>query len=141
LSDVLSGDLPLQEALIWIPEYRLTPLPAGRPTSQPTELLGSSEMRRTVDALRMHFDRIVIDTPPALTLADVGVVGPLSDGVLLIVRAGQTPRPAIERALRQVAPARVLGLVLNDVGETESSYAYGRTYGRHHGGRAAEHGV
>jgi len=141
LTDVLAGDVPLEEALIWIPEYRLTLLPAGRPTNQPTELLGSFEMRRAVDTLRTHFDRIVIDTPPALALADVGVVGPLSDGVLLVVRAGQTPRPAIERALRQVAPARVLGLVLNDVGEISSGYAYGRVDNQNAGRRVARSGA
>ncbi len=141
LTDVLAGDLSLEEALIWIPEFRLTLLPAGRPTNQPTELLGSFEMRRTVDTLRTHFDRIVIDTPPALALADVGVVGPLSDGVLVVVRAGRTPRPAIERALRQVAPARVLGLVLNDVGEIASGYAYGRVETPKAGRRAARSGA
>ena len=88
--------------------------------------------------LRTHFDRIVIDTPPALALADVGVVGPLSDGVLLVVRAGQTPRPAIERALRQIAPARVLGLVLNDVGEAAADYYYGRTETRDPGRRVTQ---
>jgi len=64
----------------------------------------------------------VLDTPPATHLADVGVLTPLVDGVLLVVRAGRTSRPAIERALDDVEPDRMLGLVLNDVEEVAPDY-------------------
>jgi len=117
LSDVLTGSIPLDQALVSLPDLRLTILPAGSPASQPTELLGSAEMRRVVDTLHTQFDRIVVDTPPASPLADVGVLSPLIDGIVLVVRAGRTPRPAIDRALAEFDPDRLLGLVLNDVEE------------------------
>lgn len=117
LSDVLLGSVALEDALVALPDLRLTLLPAGSPASQPTELLGSAEMRRVVDTLNTQFDRLVIDTPPASPLADVGVLAPLVDGVVLVVRAGRTPRPAIDRALEEFEPDRLLGLVLNDVEE------------------------
>jgi Mrp family chromosome partitioning ATPase len=98
-----------------VPDLRLTLLPAGSPAAQPAELLGSAEMRRVLDTLQTQFDRIVVDTPPASPLADVGVLTPLVDGVVLVVRAGRTPRPAIDRALEEFDPDHLLGLVLNDV--------------------------
>ena len=57
-------------------------------------------MRRTLDTLRSQFDRVIIDTPAALPLADVGILAPLVDSVLLVVRAGVTPKPASRRARR-----------------------------------------
>ena len=50
------------------------------------------------------------------------------DGLLMIVRAGVTPKPAIERALAGLDATKVLGLVLNDAGEGSAAYADGYHY-------------
>ena len=88
-------------------------LPAGSPHGRPTELLSSEPMRRLVENLGRRFDRVVIDSTAA-HFADAGVLEPLVDGVLLVVRAGRTSRPAVGRALGLVPRAKLLGLVLND---------------------------
>src|SRR3954462_4206073 len=124
LTDVLMGGASIDEALVTVPEHRLTILPAGIVPTQPAELLGSASMRRILDGLRTRFDRIIIDMPPASPLADVSVASGMVDGVLMIVRAGVTPKPAIERALSGLDTAKVLGLVLNDAGESTVGYAY-----------------
>jgi capsular exopolysaccharide synthesis family protein len=114
LSDVLAGDATLEEALVYLPDYRLTVLPAGKTPQFPTELLGSAAMRRTIDTLRARFDRILVDLPPVTPLADVGTVAPLADGVVMVVRAGVTQRPALDQALAVFDDDTVLGVVLND---------------------------
>ena len=114
LSDVLAGEATLDEALVYLPDYRLTILPAGKTPQFPTELLGSAAMRRSIDTLRARFDRILIDLPPVTPLADVGTVAPLADGVVLVVRAGVTKRPALDQALNVFDEDTVLGVVLND---------------------------
>jgi capsular exopolysaccharide synthesis family protein len=125
LSDVLAGSASLDEVMVSLPNCRLTAIPAGSPVDRPSEMLGSAEMRRVLDTLRTQFDRLIVDTPPAAPLADVGVLSPLADGVLLVVRAGRTPRPAIDRAIEDLGPGRIIGLVLNDVLEVAGEYAYG----------------
>jgi Mrp family chromosome partitioning ATPase len=97
-----------------IPDYQITLLPAGLTAAHPAELLGTTVMRRVVDTLRTRFERIVIDAPPALPLADVGILTPLVDSVLLIVRAGVTPKPAIHDAVAAMDELKLLGMVLND---------------------------
>lgn len=124
LSDVLMGGATLDEALVSIPEHRLTVLPSGIIPTHPAELLGSAAMRRVLDTLRSRFDRILVDMPPVAPLADVAIASPLMDGVLMIVRAGVTPKPAIERALSGLDMSKVLGLVLNDAGDTAAKYGY-----------------
>jgi capsular exopolysaccharide synthesis family protein len=116
LADVLMGGAPLESTLVHLPEHRLSILPAGAPPSNPTELLGSSTMRRLLDQLRTSYDRILIDTPPVSPLADLQVLAPMADGLVMIVRAGVTPKPAIERALAGLDMTKVLGLVLNESG-------------------------
>ena len=99
-------------------------LPAGAPPSHPAELLGSAAMRRVLDTLRTRFDRILIDMPPVAPLADLHIVAPMVDGVLMIVRAGVTPKPAIERALAGLDMSKVLGLVLNEAGGNGDDATY-----------------
>src|SRR5438874_7415190 len=125
LTDILMGGATLDDALVAIPEHHLTVLPAGIAPLHPAELLGSAAMRRTLDVLRTRFDRIVIDMPPIAPLADVSIAAGMADGVLMIVRAGVTPKPAIERALSGLEMSKVIGLVLNDAGgDAASSYDY-----------------
>ena len=71
-------------------------------------------MRRLLDTLRSQFDRIVIDAPAAAPLADVGILTPLVDSVLLVVRAGVTSKPAIQDAINSIDQAKLLGVVLNE---------------------------
>jgi capsular exopolysaccharide synthesis family protein len=133
LVDVLAGSATLEDALVLLPDVHLAVLPAGLPPAQPAELLGSTAMRRTLEALRARFDRVIVDVPPVIPLADVGVLAPQCDGVLLVVRAGATPKPLIEQALNTFDAERLLGVVLNESGGGEPEYGYGgyeATYAR-----------
>src|SRR5205823_5056932 len=125
LSTVLAGAATVEGALVAVPDHRLTILPAGPTPMHPAELLGSAAMRRLLDTLRTGFDRILIDMPPAAPLADVAIASDMADAVLMIVRAGVTQKPAIERALSGLDASKVLGLVLNDAGDTGAAYGYG----------------
>ena len=136
--DVLGGRTPLEDALVQLPDVRLAVVPAGLPPEQPAELLGSSGMRRLLEALRARFDRVIVDVPPVIPLADVGVVAPQCDGVLLVVRAGATPKPLIERALGTFDTERLLGVVLNESGGADPDYGYEYSYAPGQNGAAAE---
>ena len=85
-------------------------------------------MQRVVAALRARFDRVVVDAPP-MSVADTVVLSRLCDGVLVVVRAGQTPKPAVGRALEGVDRSKVLGLVLNEVDRAGDLYHYSYDYG------------
>jgi tyrosine-protein kinase len=126
LTDYLSGAADAKDVMRFLPDHNLTVIPAGSAATSPAELLGSTAMRRLLDALRTRFDRVILDTPPVLPLADVAVLAPLVDGSLMVVRAGVTPKPAIENALRAFDSSRLLGIVLNDSG-LEHDYRYEAT--------------
>jgi tyrosine-protein kinase Etk/Wzc len=67
-----------------------------------------------VESLRSQFDRVVVDAPSATPLADVGILVPLVDTVLLVVRAGVTSKPAIHEAIATIDGNKLLGVVLNE---------------------------
>jgi capsular exopolysaccharide synthesis family protein len=114
LCDVLTGRATLEEALVTLEEHQVTLLPAGNVPAHPAELLGTTAMRRMMDTLRSQFDRVVVDTAPATPLADVSILAPLVDRVLLVIRAGVTTKPSIHDAVSSIDPSRLLGFVLNE---------------------------
>jgi capsular exopolysaccharide synthesis family protein len=114
LSDVLAGEATLEEALITVEDHQITILPAGRTPARPAELLGTTAMRRTIETLRSRFDRVVVDAPATTPLADVGILTPLVDSVLLVVRSGTTSKPAIHDAVAAIDRSKLLGVVLNE---------------------------
>jgi Mrp family chromosome partitioning ATPase len=86
--------------------------------TDPTSLVSGVRMRALLQTLMQRFDLVILDTPPVLATADARILGGLTDGVLLVVRAGQTDRVAAQRAQTQLtqAGAKLLGVVLNDPG-------------------------
>jgi capsular exopolysaccharide synthesis family protein len=123
LSELLTGAADLKDVMKFLPDHHLTVIPGGAAPMNPAELLGSTAMRRVLDHLRTRFDRVILDTPPVLPLADVAVLAPMVDGAVLVVRAGFTPKPAIENALRGFDSSRLVGVVLNESG-MEDDYRY-----------------
>jgi capsular exopolysaccharide synthesis family protein len=127
LVDVLLGTATLEEALVQVPGHQLFILAAGTGAVRSTELLTSSVMQRTIEALRGRFDRIVVDTPP-MSLADTHVLARMADGVLLVVRSGFTPKPAVEAALASIDRRQLVGIVLNEVEVSSDAYEYPGEY-------------
>jgi capsular exopolysaccharide synthesis family protein len=122
LSDVLREARGVDEALRPIEDGMLSVLPSGSPPPNPTELLGSEAMDRLLDGLRGRFDFVVMDVPPILPLADPFVLGCKADGIIMVVRAGATPRDVVAMSLDNLPRDRVIGVILNDVGIDDSPY-------------------
>ena len=123
LVDVLLGGASIESALVQVPGQQLYLLPGGMAAPRSAGLLESSMMQRTLETLRSRFDRIVMDAPP-ITVADTHLLTRMADGVLFVVRAGVTPRGAVERALAETDAEKLLGVVLND-SESGDDAGYG----------------
>lgn len=127
LSNVLTGSANLQQVIVRSPLLpSLFVLPAGTTPPNPAELLASSAMKDVLEELRGQFDHIVIDSPPTLSVTDAVVMSTRSDAVVLVIRSGQTTKPALRRArdiLLQVN-AKVSGVLLNAVDLSSPDYYY-----------------
>jgi Mrp family chromosome partitioning ATPase len=89
---------------------------AVKPDQKDRPLIDAPAFAIAIDQLRhAGYDYVVIDTPPVLGTADVNLTQDSSDGVLLVVKARQTAGRHLRRSIEQLAPARILGLVMNDL--------------------------
>jgi protein-tyrosine kinase len=99
-------------------------VPAGNHVTHPSELISSDRMRQFLEFVRPLFDWILIDSPPALPVADASVLGGFTDGVLLVVRANSTPAAASQKACKELRDSHVIGVVLNTSEETSDYNSY-----------------
>jgi polysaccharide biosynthesis transport protein len=132
LSDLLRGDAPLEIVPIShlvreseVPGLYL--LPGGSCGVTPSNLFYSERMSTLLKRLRTEFDMIMIDAPPMIHLADARVLGRHADGVILVIRAGQTTAESALFACQRFAEdgTRILGTVLNSWNpKTSGGYGY-----------------
>jgi capsular exopolysaccharide synthesis family protein len=99
-------------------------IPAGTHVKHPSELISSDRMKHFLDRMKPAFDWIIIDSPPALPVADASVLGGLVDGVLFVVRANSTPSEASVKACKELRDSHILGVVLNTAEEMAGYNSY-----------------
>ena len=117
-------EAPLSSFLVQGPHPNLWVLAAGPIPPNPPEIFSMKRFQDLLEGLRKEFTWVIVDAPPALSLADAQILGGMVDLVLLVARYKQTQRPLLERTLltlrRHDIP--VAGLVLNDVDPKSGSY-------------------
>lgn len=115
-----TGRVPVRETAV----KNLFAIPAGPGTVEVTELIYSPRWPELLRDLRQQFDAVLIDTPPLLNVPDARWVARLSDGVILVVRAGRTPRELVRNAWMQLAEdgTSLLGVILNDWNPSTDRY-------------------
>jgi protein-tyrosine kinase len=119
LSDVLSNDIDIPDALINPGIDKLVILPAGRPIDTSAELLGSPRMETIVREVKNRYnDRFIIfDGPPLLSFADPLVFSKYVDGILLVVEAEKTTKKDVARVMELLKDKPVIGAIYNKVKE------------------------
>jgi succinoglycan biosynthesis transport protein ExoP len=131
LSSYLAGVSSLEEVTIPHPTIsNLAALTTGPVPPSPADLLSSHRMRDARLELRRRFKFIVIDSPPVMAATDAVILSALTDGVLLVVRSGATPKEAFTRSrdLLSAVKCRLLGVVLNAVDSSAPDYYYSYRY-------------
>jgi protein-tyrosine kinase len=130
LLDALKDDRLDAESLVFdtdVPNLEI--LPAGRPSEGAAELVASTRMRDIATRLITRYPRrlVVFDSPPLLVSSEGRALMPIPGQIVLVARAGHTPRRAIADAIAQVDKTKLRGLVLNDayVGPEHEYYGYG----------------
>jgi capsular exopolysaccharide synthesis family protein len=132
LSNLLVGTASAGEGICKTDTSGLWVLPSGRIPPNPAELLGSQRFRDFLRTLKEHFDCIVVDSPPAMAVADAAIVAHLATGVVFVVGADMTARQGAKAAIEQLdhARARFVGAVLNRVELDKNPYYYAKYYRR-----------
>lgn len=138
LSTYLSRNVEVDELIQKLPRANISLLPCGPIPPNPAELISSDKMRTMLSKLADHYDHILIDAPPIMSVTDAVILSRLVDGVIMVVHGGRSTRDAVRRARQELESvgAKIFGVVLNNVnlrhegydGYYYSHYGYGREH-------------
>jgi len=140
-SDVMLGDMGIDQALMTPGLDQLDILTCGQVNANPPDLLGSPLMATILEEARDEYDIVLLDMPPLLHTTDATVVASKVDGVLLVYHIGSVVRGALKRVKANIenVGGKVLGVALNGVrGDLSPDYSnykmdqhYAYAYGEH----------
>ncbi len=130
LSNILSGNLTLEESLQETAIPGLSLISRGLVPPNPADLLGSSKMKEVLDLLRNRFEFILLDAPPVIGVTDAEVLSTFCDGVILVLHSRKTNKFSARQALQTLEGVKghILGVVLNAVDIRAPDYSSYRYY-------------
>lgn len=129
LADLLHGNASFDEVVRPLPLPNLFFVPAGTTRGRSaTELLSRKNARAVFARFQREYHYTIVDTPPATTVADVGIIAQMTSGVIFIIRMHRTSEPIARHALKHMVGnnINVLGGLL--IGENDPSSGYGQQY-------------
>lgn len=128
LVDVLLDQARLEDVMVTSSWSGLSLIPAGMPTPNAPNLLGSRKMEMLLQELAERFDHVIIDSPPVMAAADARILCRLAEATVMVVRWGGTRRETVRLAMKQLdtAGARLAGGLLSMVDvKKNAQYSYG----------------
>ena len=124
LSAVLAGEFTIDEAIVETGVPNLSVLASGTSSANSSESLGSASMEDMISRVREQYDIVLFDSAPILGMADAAVLAAETDGIALVIKAGEPTRKALKMAVAQLEQvgARICGVVLNNVDVRRDRY-------------------
>ncbi|MGM0877132.1 MAG: CpsD/CapB family tyrosine-protein kinase [Bacillota bacterium] len=126
-TNVFTKQVKLEDAIKPTKEENLFVLTSGPIPPNPSEMLASSTMKEFLATIQDKYDLVVFDAPPVTAVTDGVVLANQVDGVLLVVRSGETDIKTIKKSKNLLANvnAKLLGVVLNGMERESTPYYYG----------------
>lgn len=128
MTNLLVGSDGLEKTVVHSQIPNLDLLPCGPLPPNPSEMLGSDRMADLIAQLRKQYTRILIDSPPITAVTDSMILSKYVDGVVVVIRAGDTVRDVAKNSINQLQAvgAHILGGILNavDIGKDKYYYYY-----------------
>ncbi len=131
LCEILLGSEKLEDCTRVTSIENLSILTSGLHHTNPTSILDQMTMSETLAAAKFYFDLIIVDCAPVIPVSDALTIGKDADGVIVVIKAGETPKEVSKRACDLVheSGSNLLGVTLNNVKEALPYYYNYRYYG------------
>lgn len=126
LTELLHKEISLEDSLSAIDDVRCSILATGKIGGDHNDLTEIQQLKELLPKLRMNFDYIIINTPPVLSNATMGILASLGDMLVFVIRAGATPKYVVQQAFTMLGITTEVHVILNAVeAQSMPSYIYG----------------
>lgn len=130
LTHILTMDTPIKDCVTHIKEANLDVLPTGLVPPNPQELLASDRFKKLLEHFQNKYDRIIIDTPPLLSVSDALILGKYANGLITVIRSESTKSSLVNLALSKQIQHSVpsLGVLITQAKAKEGETLYVQKY-------------
>ncbi|EJI1385717.1 GumC family protein [Vibrio alginolyticus] len=130
LTHILTMDTPIKDCVTHIKEANLDVLSAGLIPPNPQELLASDRFKKLLEHFQNKYDRIIIDTPPLLSVSDALILGQYANGLITVIRSESTKSSLVNLALSKQIQHSVpsLGVLITQAKAKEGETLYVQKY-------------
>ncbi|KGL45575.1 hypothetical protein BMT55_12860 [Listeria newyorkensis] len=127
LTGHLKDIVTLEEAIVSSDVPNLSILPVGISPADPAAILNSAKMQQVYQTLYAQYDRIIIDSPPVMAVADAQTIASWVDGTIMIVRNNYTKQDNAKKTLQKlnIAGSTIIGTIFNNTNMKMNDYYYG----------------
>jgi capsular exopolysaccharide synthesis family protein len=134
VSTLVLDETSLESAVKRTEVHGLDILTCGERPPNPAEMLGSQKFAELMEHLTGMYDRVIVDSPPVLAVADSQILSRICGGVVAVVRARQSSRIDVARMRDSLAKVggKLMGVVVNDIPRGRNGYYYGSKYYRYY---------
>ena len=135
LSQVLSGQIPLDQAIYRTQVPGLDIMFAGPYPPNPAELVGCPVFKEILDSVRDDYDYIIVDAPPLGLVIDAAIMASVCDGAVVVINQGMNKYRVAQDVKDQLSKSgcRILGVILNQTQRKKRSVRGNSTYYSHYG--------
>jgi len=133
LSNYLIGEAEIPDLLIKTSVDKLSLMCGGTMPDNPVELIGSAKMKNLIQDIRSRYDDryIILDSSPLLATTEPTVLTEMCDAILLVIKAGETPRETVQQAIKLIDKNKIMGIILNNM-EFKTKAMIQRYFGTNH---------
>ncbi len=102
---------------------------AGTSEQSPSKLISSFQLHDLFDTFRSFFEIIIVDAPPVIPTSDALFLGNGVDGIFMVLKAGETKKNVVKRAINSLADnsEKILGTIINNM-KNVLPYSYDYSY-------------
>lgn len=130
VTSIITNKAKISEAIQTTDDANLYLLASGIRPMNPAEFLRSPSMENLLRFLRKKFDVILLDSPPAMAIADAAIISTYADSTILVTAAGRIDYRCIQQAITNLknVNANIIGCIINNMKAKDSSYKYKNYY-------------
>jgi protein-tyrosine kinase len=117
LSNYLTGEAEIPDLLVKTSIDKLSLMCGGTMQDNPVELIGSTKMKTLIQDIKSRYDDryIILDSSPLLATTEPTVLNEMADAILLVIKAGETPRETVQQAIKLIDKNKIMGIILNNM--------------------------
>ena len=125
LTNLIAKSHTLEQSIIKQEQYKFDVIASGNVPKNPLVFLSNPRLQGIITYLKSHYERVILECPPIMSVSDAYVISKHVDSVYLVVDAEKTDTNMLGNVLEELQQANAIvgGILINKVKESNNYYS------------------